>query len=182
MPRHLFWIAVLGAAVLVPVGCGSGHSTPQVARATGAAHAAPANGRAGATQLAHAAAQCLRDQGIPNFPDPVIDTRGHVQIDNQLLDSLPASVTQSAEHSCAAQIDAALHAIPLAPDARPPATPQELAQDTRFARCMRQHGWPNFPDPNAQGQFISSTQSEQPASTNDPSWQACRSLLGTRSK
>jgi hypothetical protein len=92
-------------------------------------------------------------------------------------------VTQSAEHSCAPQIDAALHDVPLAQDAqRPPATPQELAQDTRFARCMRQHGWPNFPDPNAQGQFISSTQSEQPASRNDPSWQACRSLLGTRSK
>ena len=177
MTRHPFWIAVLSAAVFVPVACGSGHSTPQVARAAGAAHGAPANSRAGETQLIHTAAQCLRDHGIPNFPDPVLDTRGQPQIDNQLLNSLPASVTQAAEQACRAQIDAAQQAA----DAnRPPATPQELAQATRFAQCMRRHGWPNFPDPDAQGSFSSSTPGALPASKRDPSFQACRSQLGTR--
>jgi hypothetical protein len=150
-----------------------------VASATGAAHATPANGRAGATPLVHAAAQCLRDHGIPNFPDPVLDTRGRPQIDDQLLNSLPASVTQAAEQACTAQIDAAQRA---ADTQRPPATPQELAQDTRFAQCMRQHGWPNFPDPDADGSFRASTQSAMPSSKNDPSFQACRSQLGTRGK
>jgi hypothetical protein len=140
------------------------------------------HGRPGSTQLGHAAAQCLRDHGIPNFPDPVFDSRGRVQIDNQLLNSLPSSVTQAAEHSCAAQIDAALHSVQLAPEGRPPATPRELAQATRFAQCMRHHGWPNFPDPDAQGSFSSSTPGAIPPSKNDPSWQACRPQLGTRAQ
>src|SRR5215472_14231107 len=67
MTRHPFWIAVLGAAVFVPVACGGSHLTPHVARAAGAAHGAPANSHTGETQLIHTAAQCLRDHGIPNF-------------------------------------------------------------------------------------------------------------------
>jgi hypothetical protein len=47
---------------------------------------------------------------------------------------------------------------------------------------MRQHGWPNFPDPDAQGRFVASTPSAMPSTKNDPSFQACRSLLGTRAK
>jgi hypothetical protein len=107
----------------------------------------------------------------------VLDTRGQPQIDQQLLNSLPASVTQAAEQACRAQIDAAQQA---ADAQRPPATPQELAQATRFAQCMRRHGWPNFPDPDAQGSFSSSTPGAVPSSKSDPSFQACRSQLGTR--
>jgi len=176
MTRRFFWIALLAAAI-VPVACGSGHSTPQVARATGAAHSPPASGRVEVTQLIHTAAQCVRDHGIPTFPDPVFDTRGQLQVDDQLLHSLPASVTQAVEQACRAQIEAAQQA---ADAERPPETPQELAQDTRFAQCMRQHGWPNFPDPNAQGQFVSSTPGALPPTKSDPSFQACRSQLGTR--
>jgi hypothetical protein len=157
--------------------CGNGHSTPQVARATGGAHSTPAIRHAGATQLIHVAAQCVRDHGIPNFPDPVLGTRGDLQVDDQLLHSLPASVTQAAEQACIRQIEAAQQA---ADAQRPPATPQELAQATRFAQCMRRHGWPNFPDPDAQGGFSSSTPGALPASKSDPSFQACRSQLGTR--
>jgi hypothetical protein len=86
-------------------------------------------------------------------------------------------VTQAVEQACRAQIEAAQQA---ADAERPPETPQELAQDTRFAQCMRQHGWPNFPDPNAQGQFVSSTPGALPPTKSDPSFQACRSQLGTR--
>jgi hypothetical protein len=148
-----------------------------VARASGATHTAPANRRAGATQLIHTAAQCLRDHGIPNFPDPVFDTHGQLQIDDQLLRSLPASVTQSAEQACTAQIDAAQQA---AGAQRPVATPQELAQATRFAQCMRQHGWPNFPDPDANGSFRSSPPGAMPPTKSDPSFRACAGQLGTR--
>jgi hypothetical protein len=179
MTRHSFWIVLLGAAAIVPLACGSGHSTPQVASATGAAHSPPASGRTAATQLIHTAAQCVRDHGIPNFPDPVFDTRGQLQIDDQLLHSLPASVTQAVEQACRAQIEAAQQA---ADAVRPPETPQELAQATRFAQCMRRHGWPNFPDPNAQGQFISPTPGALPPTKGDPSFQVCRSQLGTRSQ
>jgi hypothetical protein len=150
-----------------------------VARATGAAHPPAASGRAGAIQLIHAAAQCLRDHGIPTFPDPVLESNGQLQMDDQLLNSLPASVTQTAEQACTARIEAAQQA---AEAERPPETPQELAQDTRFAQCMRQHGWPNFPDPNALGQYISSTPGALPSSKRDPSIQACSRQVGARGR
>jgi hypothetical protein len=177
MPRYPLTITLLGALAVVAAACGGGASTPQVARATGATHAAPARTRAGTTSLIHTAAQCLRDHGIPNFPDPVLDARGRLQIDDQLLNSLPASVTQTAEQACTAQIDAAQQA---AGAQRPAATPQELAQATRFAQCMRQHGWPNFPDPDPYGSFSSSTPGAIPPTKSDPSFQACRNQLGTR--
>jgi hypothetical protein len=175
--RHPIAITLLGALAFAGAACGSSHSTPQVARAAGAAHTAAAPGRAGATQLIHAAAQCLRDHGIPNFPDPVFDAHGQLQIDDQLLKSLPNSVTQAAEQACRPQIDAAQQA---ADAQRPAATPQELAQATRFAQCMRQHGWPNFPDPDAHGEFSSSTPGAMPPSKTDPAVQACRRVYGTR--
>jgi hypothetical protein len=175
--RRPVTITLLGTLGFVAAACGGGHSTAQVARATGAAHAPPAAATAGTTQLIHTAAQCLRDHGIPNFPDPVFDTRGRLQIDDQLIKSLPDSVVQPAEQACRAQIDAAQQA---ADAQRPAVTPQELAQATQFARCMRQHGWPNFPDPDAHGQFSSATPGAMPLTKSDPSFQACISRLGTR--
>jgi hypothetical protein len=150
---------------------------PQVARATSGSHASPTLAHTGTAQLIHTAAQCLRDHGIPNFPDPVLDARGGVQIDDQLLKSLPASVTQAAEQACTTQIDAAQQAADVQ---RPAATPQELAQATRFAQCMRQHGWPHFPDPDAHGSFSSSTPGAMPSTKGGPAFEACRSQLGTR--
>jgi hypothetical protein len=39
----------------------------------------------------------------------------------------------------------------------PPLTPAQVAQRAKamlaFAKCMRKHGVPNFPDPNGQGTF-----------------------------
>ena len=161
--------------------CGGSSSTPHVAAASSptghAASAAHSNAPPSVTQLIHTAAQCLRDHGIPNFPDPVVDTHGQIQYDEQLIKNLPAAVTQRAQLACQSQINAAQSA---AANAQPPATPQEIAQATRFAQCMRQHGWPNFPDPDAQGSFSSSTPGAMPPTKNDPSFRACSNQLPTK--
>ena len=38
----------------------------------------------------------------------------------------------------------------------PPLSAQKLAAEVKWAQCMRAHGLPGFPDPNAQGAFDSS--------------------------
>jgi len=167
---------LLGGVVLAAAACSGGSSTPTVASAAGAAHQ-HAQAPASATQLVHGAAQCVRDHGVPNFPDPVIDTHGNLQVDTQLINSLPASLVQSLKQACQPQIDAAQASVNAS---QPAATPQEIAQATRFAQCMRHHGWPNFPDPDAQGKFTAAAPGQVPASKSDPAFQACRAILPVR--
>ena len=159
--------------------CGGSASTPHVAAAGAASSGSHTTTPASVTQLIHTAAQCLRDHGVPNFPDPVVDTHGHIQYDQQVINNLPAAVSQAAQHACQSQINAAeSHAAA----AEPAATPQEIQQATQFAQCMRQHGWPHFPDPDSHGGFELTNPHDGPPSKNDPSWQACRGRLGTRSQ
>ena len=170
MTRFPLW--VIGGVVVAVGACGGGSSTPTVASAPGAR--LPAQVAASPAQRVHVAAQCVRDHGVPNFPDPVIDTHGDLQVDQQLLDSLPASVVQTVKGACTPQINAAESAVNAA---QPGATPQEIAQATRLAQCMRQHGWPNFPDPDAHGGFSSASPGQVPTSKSDPAFQACRAVV-----
>ena len=64
------------------------------------------------------AAECMRGHGIPNFPDPVVDTHGNLQYDDQLLKSLPAAVSQAAELACRSKINAAQASVAPGPGKR----------------------------------------------------------------
>jgi hypothetical protein len=172
-------LSVLGGAVA----CGGG-STPHVASALSAgasrtSGAGAPSSRQTTTQLIHTAAECLRQHGVPNFPDPVLDSHGEIQVDDQVIKSVPAAVAQAAEHTCASQINSARAAADAIQTA---ATAQEIQQATQFARCMRQHGWPNFPDPDRFGKFTAGTPGAIPATKNDPSFQTCRHLLNTQGR
>jgi hypothetical protein len=169
--RRLFLLGILSSVTIAA--CGRGRATPQVATATGTPHATSTSAPANTTRLIHTAAQCIRDHGVPNFPDPVLDARGNMQIDRTILDNLPAAVQQTAQNACKSQINAAQQA---AEPARPPATPAELASETRFAACMRQHGYPNFPDPDPDGTFSARVPGAMPDKSS-PAFGACRQLL-----
>jgi hypothetical protein len=168
---------VVGMAVVLATACSSGHPTPQVASAAGSAGNTPTSAPANTTSLLHNAAQCIRDHGVPNFPDPVLDAHGRIQIDDNLLKNLPAAVQQSAENACKSQINAAEQAAQVQ---QPAVTPQELAQLTTFAKCMRAHGFPNFPDPDSHGSFTANSPGALPSDKRNPSFQACRAQLPTR--
>jgi hypothetical protein len=160
-------------AIALLAGCGGGSATPHVATASGS-HAATTVPRASETEVLHAAAQCIRDHGVTNFPDPVIAADGSVQYDKQLLNSLPDSVTHPIQQACQAQITAAQQYVD--PSGQQQATPQELATDRRLAECMRQHGYPNFPDPSPDGGFQFPAGSQPPLKSS-PAFQTCRSQL-----
>jgi hypothetical protein len=111
---------------------------------------------------------CARANGMPNLPDPQIDSNGRADFPNGTPDP-PASVRRA----CQSIYD---RLPPSARDeqARPPADMQALL---RYARCMREHGVADFPDPDAEGNF------RAPAGSIDPktprfqgAMQACRPL------
>ena len=112
-----------------------------------------------------AVAQCMRSHGVPDFPDPAANGgRQHVS-PNSL--GVSSSVYQSALNACR-------H---LAPGATPPAAPgqQMLSQLLQFARCMRSHGVPDFPDPDSTGLSVPHSMTQLPQYQR--AYQACNSLL-----
>jgi hypothetical protein len=84
----------------------------------------------------NAYSKCMRSHGVGNFPDPdsnnILKTQG---IDRN------SPTFQAAARACKS----------LAPTPAPPAMQAQLqAQMLAFAKCMRSHGVPAFPDPQVE--------------------------------
>jgi hypothetical protein len=119
-------IVTIAAALLALAACGGSNAAPHAASAQlGAAW--------------HRYAQCVRDHGVANEPDPTVDDHGHVTFPNS-APRVPDAVVQA----CSPDLDG----IPT----QPPAA-VDVAARIRFAQCMRQQGISDFPDPDAQGRF-----------------------------
>ena len=84
--------------------------------------------------------QCMRDNGVPSFPDPVARPDGSFGLQRPV--GVPASVLDDALASCQSEAQA----IGLRSD---PSAPDTDAQDQllKLSRCMRKNGIPEFPDP-----------------------------------
>jgi hypothetical protein len=114
------WIAIAVLGGVAISGCGS-------AGGPGGTSTNAASGLRGA--------QCMRANGVPNFPDGRITP-------NSGIDPLSPAF-QGAESICKKYQP---H------DAPPPPVPASARQQERaLARCMRAHGVPDFPDPDANG-------------------------------
>lgn len=93
--------------------------------------------RAGAAQALEFS-KCMRAHGVTNFPDP--GSGGGVQIGpgSGLHPQSPAF--QAAQKACRGKLPGG------GPGAIKPSK-RQVAAALAFARCMRSHGEPNFPDP-----------------------------------
>lgn len=124
-PRVLAALPCVTAAVAL-AGCGStGAPSGTVTNAAGPSGKSYDQGLA--------LARCMRAHGVSNFPDPT----GHgIQITPSIAQS-PAFKT--AQTACKKY---------LPNGGQPPVTaPGERAAALAFAKCMRSHGVPDFPDP-----------------------------------
>lgn len=85
-------------------------------------------------------AQCVRDNGYPEFPDP--DTEGGFRF---LIEPGNADRFRTATTACR----------DLAPEGLRDndVTPEELDVLIRLAQCVRENGVPAFPDPGPKGNF-----------------------------
>jgi hypothetical protein len=151
---------LLGVAVLA-AGCGS--NDPGVPNGSNTSTTGSTGGDF-AKYLAYS--RCMRSHGIHDFPDPTTGPGGAVAIQthggpgSDLDHNNPRY--QAANRSCKALLPAG--------SLTPTASPQKLATEVKWARCMRSHGLPTFPDPNSQGAFNRNKIDE-----NSPAFQTARS-------
>jgi hypothetical protein len=87
-------------------------------------------------QQAFQFAQCMRAHGVPNFPDP---NGNGIQITPNSGVNPQSPAFRTAQNDCKRY---------LPNDGQPPVTsPGSRAAALTFAKCMRAHGVPSFPDP-----------------------------------
>ncbi len=131
-PRLLIVAAAIAAAATI-VACGS--SSPSVS-------SSGAGSGSSSTSSTLAFSKCMRATGVPTFPDLSnngmrIEGSGQTISINGVSVNAPAFI--AARQKCEQYMP---HS-----DASPAQTAQQRQRGLEFARCMRSHGVPNFPDP-----------------------------------
>ncbi|MCE0537839.1 hypothetical protein LWF15_20300 [Kineosporia rhizophila] len=146
LPRMIFVLATAVTLGLGTAACGgdSGDSDSTVAGAQSSDAQPDSAEDANAALVAYS--QCMRENGVPSFPDP---ENGRLQIrGRQGSDMDPESSSfQAAQQACK--------------DKEPPGIqqgggPDGQAQENLLAyvSCMRENGVPNFPDPQPDGRLL----------------------------
>ena len=116
-------------------------------------------------QAALVFAQCMRNNGVPDFPDPDADGRfrglGHEQGDDPKF--------RAAQEACRELAPGGEH--------EKLGDPAFVEQMREFSQCMRDNGLPDYPDPDADGRLRGVGHEQQ----GDPKFQAamatCRQKL-----
>jgi hypothetical protein len=143
--RPLWLLAVLGPVALISA-CGSNASA-----GTGTASSSrPLTTTPTSLDQAVKFSQCMRDNGVKQFPDP--NASGQLTIDGVVNGSglNPSSAAfQQALTACKA-----LEPPGFAGTTR---TPQQQEVALKFARCIRDNGVSDFPDPTPDGPLVDTT-------------------------
>ena len=140
-------IIATGALALLAAACSSGSLS--------SGGSLDAGGLANSRLVAYS--QCMRSHGMPNFPDPTGGVPPKV-IAQEL--GVSSSQLQAAQRACQRLLPAAgasLTASSLQRCYLAGVCPQALVRQAvnaglQFARCMRSHGAPNWPDPTIDSQ------------------------------
>jgi hypothetical protein len=106
------------------------------------------------TQAFLSYAQCARTHGLPDLPDPLVDVQGNDTYPGYAGGARPRW-PQSVLSGCASVWDH-VHAVRAAYDASHGQAERgggamTPAQALAFSRCIRQHGFPTYPDPGPDG-------------------------------
>jgi hypothetical protein len=141
-------LAALGLIAMVVLISACGSSAPA---GTGSGGGGGGGGGGDPTASAHAKAvkfaECIRSNGVSEFPDP--DASG------QFAYGIPSYSSPLNPSSAAWQ-----HAIGACKTLEPPRfmptqfTPKQLSARLKFAQCVRANGVPDFPDPTATGPLV----------------------------
>lgn len=91
-------------------------------------------------------AQCLRDNGVPNFPDP--DAKGALRVTPESGVDVGSAAYKKAEATC-------MQSTPPSGQQQgaPPPDGQKPVDATKYVECMRKNGQPDFPEPDERGIF-----------------------------
>jgi hypothetical protein len=176
LSRPVPWASAMVGLALAAAACGGGGAktagVASVGQATSTTLSAPANS-SGATsyQKALAYAQCMRKNGVPDFPDP----NGQGKF---MFKQGPGLVGPGSPQFLTAQ-QACKSLAPAPPN--PAQQNAFLAQALKFTKCMRAHGVPNFPDPEQRngGVFFGGGAVNPNSPQFQTAQQECRSFLSS---
>ena len=140
-PTLLASAVAVAAFSLLAAGCGGGGGSSGVARVASTTTAPTTTTQNGLLAFS----ECMRSNGVPNFPDPQRFVGGNVKLTLHQL-----APSQAALNACN-------HLLPTNGGSGSQETAQQertqIADGLSFARCMRSRGVSRFPDPTAQGQL-----------------------------
>lgn len=124
--------ALLAAIALLAAACGGSPGS----------HVAQRGSTATQSNGVLAFSRCMRSRGVPNFPDPT----GSGSIPKETAQQLGVSSSQyqAAQRACQ-------HLLPNSGGLSQADVQQAWSSTLNFARCMRSHGVPDWPDPTNDG-------------------------------
>ena len=162
MSRNLWPLAAIVVVALIGAGCSDGSA--ENGTKNGSTAGASGSGGTNATDRNSTAQfpQCMRDNGVPQFPDP----KG---TDQEFVEAIERLGTGSAAFK---------KAIRACRDVQPPgllggkATSEQMTARLKFAQCMRDNGIEDFPDPTKDGPLIDTNRIPSAAG------RGARSILG----
>jgi hypothetical protein len=132
MSSNLPFAGALASLALLASACGTSTGTP----------AAAARPSADPVAVYHQLGQCVRDHGVPDFPDPTVDAQGRPQLPPGT--QIPPDAVKQACLPILNQLPASM---------RPSIDRADPATMRRLAQCMRAHGIADWPDPGSDGNF-----------------------------
>jgi hypothetical protein len=132
--KTAFGALAVAAALAGLAGCGTGETATT-----------PEGGEARVAALYQKLSQCIRDNGVPDFPDMILGDDGKWK--------LPAGATpppEAAEKACEPVMQEIAQA---GRETGKPASERDMAAWRKFAQCMREKGVSDWPDPDPDGYF-----------------------------
>jgi hypothetical protein len=142
--RRLLTTTALALGLGLLAACGSDDPTGSGSATTTAAATGDAADPAEPGEAALAYAECMREEGVEDFPDPEVSSDGGVMIGGADIGDDPD--VAAAEEACGELLDAGGTF-----DAPDPERQAELEEQVlAFAECMREQGI-DFPDPEVDG-------------------------------
>lgn len=114
-------------------------------------------------------AQCMRDNGYPEYADPSPDGRIRINVDPE-----SAPRFRAASEACRDQLPDALNAF-----AQPQDSADIIESLVKFASCMRENGIEDFPDPTSEGAFnLAGVSFEMNSARSRTAMETCREQMG----
>jgi hypothetical protein len=148
LARRLMLVLLLGSLLLAACSQKDGNGVAPVDQA----------------DAARAYAQCMRDNGLPDFPDP--DPDGRLRGPTHEQESSPKF--RASQEKCRDLAPGGEH------ERSDPATVEQMR---KFSQCMRDNGLPDFPDPDPDGRLRGTGHEQQDNPTFRAAMQTCRQQL-----
>ena len=156
-------VALAAALGLLAAGCGGGSKSPSVASLDATTPSTTSDAKPSQKPSMTAFAACMTAHGV------LTQTPGGRGV---IMSAAPSAQVNAAMAACRALMP---------PGGPPPLTPAQQAKRTEqlyvFAKCMRAHGMPTFPDPDSTGEIPFDKISGLATRHLYKAYTACRSLF-----